>query len=96
MSAAIEALVERTKAGDRAAAEALVAGVQDDVYRLAMRMLGMRAEAEDATQEILLQALTHLSEFRCESAFARGFGASPCATCSAPSEDGARRSRASR
>ncbi len=69
MSAAIEALVVRTKAGDRAAAEALVAAIQDDVYRLALRMLGLRAEAEDATQEILLQALTHLSEFRAESAF---------------------------
>ena len=69
MSAAIEALVVRTKAGDRAAAEAPVAAIQDDVYRLALRMLGLRAEAEDATQEILLQALTHLSEFRAESAF---------------------------
>ena len=36
---------------------------------MAMRMLGSRADAEDATQEILLQALTHLSEFRGESAF---------------------------
>ena len=34
-----------------------------------MRMLGLRAEAEDATQEVLLQVLTHLSEFRGESAF---------------------------
>jgi RNA polymerase sigma factor (sigma-70 family) len=69
VSASIETLVERTKGGDRHAAEALVAAVQDDVYRLSMRMLGLRAEAEDATQEILLQALTHLSEFRGESAF---------------------------
>jgi RNA polymerase sigma factor (sigma-70 family) len=67
MSAPLETLVERTKAGDRAAACALVAAVQDDLYRLAFRMLGLRAEAEDATQEILLQALTHLSEFRGES-----------------------------
>jgi RNA polymerase sigma factor (sigma-70 family) len=65
----IEELVQRTKQGDRRAAEALVAAVQDGVFRLAMRMLGLRAEAEDATQEILLQALTHLSEFRGESAF---------------------------
>jgi RNA polymerase sigma factor (sigma-70 family) len=65
----VEELVELTKAGDRRAAEALIAAVQDDLFRLAMRMLGLRAEAEDATQEILLQALTHLSEFRGESAF---------------------------
>jgi RNA polymerase sigma factor (sigma-70 family) len=62
-------LVERTRAGDRRAAEALIAAVQDDLFRLAMRMLGLRAEAEDATQEILLQALTHLTEFRGESEF---------------------------
>jgi RNA polymerase sigma factor (sigma-70 family) len=65
----VDALVEGTKRGDRRAAEALVGAIQDDVYRLALRMLGLRADAEDATQEILLQALTHLSEFRGESAF---------------------------
>jgi RNA polymerase sigma factor (sigma-70 family) len=69
MSEPIEALVERAKLGDRAGVEALVLAIQDDVYRLALRMLGHRAEAEDATQEIVLQALTHLSEFRGESAF---------------------------
>jgi RNA polymerase sigma factor (sigma-70 family) len=69
MSAALEQLVERTRAGDRQAAEALIATVQDDLFRLALRMLGLRTEAEDATQEILLQALTHLSEFRGESEF---------------------------
>jgi RNA polymerase sigma factor (sigma-70 family) len=65
----LEALVERTKQGDRRAAEALLGAVQDDLFRLALRMLGTHADAEDATQEILLQALTHLSEFRGESAF---------------------------
>jgi len=69
VSGAIEALVEQTKRGDRRAAEALIGAVQDDLFRLALRMLGTRAEAEDATQEILLQALTHLSEFRGDSAF---------------------------
>jgi RNA polymerase sigma factor (sigma-70 family) len=68
-AADVEDLVTRTKAGDRRAAEALVAAIQNDVYRLSFRMLGLRAEAEDASQEILLQALTHLSEFRGESAF---------------------------
>ncbi|MEO6601977.1 MAG: RNA polymerase sigma factor [Polyangiaceae bacterium] len=69
MSDRLELLVTRSKAGDRKSAEALIAAVQDDLFRLAMRMLGARAEAQDATQEILLQALTHLSEFRGESAF---------------------------
>jgi len=69
VSSEIELLVERTKLGDRRAAEALLESVQHDLFRMALRMLGTRAEAEDATQEILLQALTHLSEFRAESAF---------------------------
>ena len=69
MSRDVEALVALTKNGDRRAAGELLASVQDDSYRLSMRMLGLRAEAEDATQEVLLQVLTHLSEFRGESAF---------------------------
>lgn len=66
---ALAPLVERTKQGDRAAAEQLLGAVQHELFRLALRMLGSQPEAEDATQEILLQALTHLSEFRGESAF---------------------------
>lgn len=66
---ALDALVSRTKRGDRHAAGQLLAAVQHDLFRLSLRMLGTRPEAEDATQEILLQALTHLSEFRGESAF---------------------------
>jgi RNA polymerase sigma factor (sigma-70 family) len=65
----LEALVLRTKQGDRRAAEQLLGAVQHELFRLSLRMLGTRPEAEDATQEILLQALTHLSEFRGESAF---------------------------
>lgn len=69
MSDPCAALVRGAVEGDRRAAEALVSAVQDDLFRLALRMLGSRAEAEDATQEVLLKALTHLSEFRGESAF---------------------------
>jgi len=65
----VEALVTKAKEGDRGALEALLASVQDDVYRLALRILGLRSEAEDATQEVLIKALTHLSDFRGESTF---------------------------
>jgi RNA polymerase sigma factor (sigma-70 family) len=67
MAQPLEALVPLALAGDRAAVEAIVDGVRDDVYHLALRMLGGRADAEDATQEILIQALTHLSQFRGEA-----------------------------
>jgi RNA polymerase sigma factor (sigma-70 family) len=56
-------------AGDKRAAGALLDAVQDDVYHLALRMLGHPADAEDAAQEILLILLTHLGSFRGECAF---------------------------
>jgi RNA polymerase sigma factor (sigma-70 family) len=42
--------------------------LQGPVYRLAMRMLGHRADAEDATQEIVIQTVTRLSTFEGRSA----------------------------
>ncbi|MBI2379014.1 MAG: RNA polymerase sigma factor [Deltaproteobacteria bacterium] len=54
-------------AGDRDAAQAVLVAIQDDVYGLALRMLGERPAAEDAAQEILVQVLTHLAQFRGDS-----------------------------
>jgi RNA polymerase sigma factor (sigma-70 family) len=65
----LESLVERAKAGDREALERVVAAVQGRVYNLAIRMLWRPADAEDATQEILLRIVTHLGSFRGESRF---------------------------
>lgn len=63
------AVVERAKTGNRDALEQLVRGTKDLVYNLAIRMLGSPADAEDATQEVLLKLVTRLSQFRGESAF---------------------------
>ena len=65
----LQALVDKATAGDKEALEALVAGVQDLVFNLSLRMLGTFADAEDATQDILLKMITHLSSFRGESSF---------------------------
>lgn len=65
----LQALVAQATAGDKKALETLVAGVQDIVFNLSLRMLGTFADAEDATQDILLRMITHLSSFRGESAF---------------------------
>jgi RNA polymerase sigma factor (sigma-70 family) len=62
-------LVERARAGDRAALEQLVRTIKDLVFNLAVRMLGDPTDAEDATQEILIRVVTHLASFRGESAF---------------------------
>ena len=65
----LSALIERATAGDRAALETLLAGVQDLVFNLSLRMLGTFHDAEDASQDILLKVMTHLSAFKAESSF---------------------------
>ncbi len=65
----LEDLAARGREGDREALERLVTAIQDRVYGLALRMLWHPEDARDATQEILLRIVTHLSGFRGESAF---------------------------
>lgn len=60
-------LVALALAGDGRALEAVVRETKDDVYNLALRMLGRPATAEDATQEILIQVITHLGQWRAEA-----------------------------
>ena len=64
MSAIDERTVAAAIGGDRVALEAVLRAVQDDVYRLAHRMLWHPQDAEDATQEILVKVATRLSTFR--------------------------------
>jgi len=54
-------------AGDKDAIVSILDAFQDDVYGLALRMLGHPTDAEDAAQEILMVVLTHLGSFRGES-----------------------------
>ncbi len=65
----LQALVTKAIAGDKQALETLVTGVQNIVFNLSLRMLGTFADAEDATQDILLKMITHLSSFRGDSSF---------------------------
>lgn len=60
-------LALRARAGDRAALDALIVGLQDLVFRVALRFLRDREQARDATQEILVLIMTKLSTFRAES-----------------------------
>ncbi len=59
--------VARAKAGDRQALEELVRAIQDDIYRLALRMTAHPEDARDATQEVLVKVITRLDSFRGES-----------------------------
>jgi len=65
----LEEHVRRAVEGDRRALEATVEGIQHMVYRLALRMLGEPADAEDASQDILARVVTNLASYRGDSAF---------------------------
>ena len=65
----LQDFVDKATAGDKNALETLIAGVRDIVFNLSLRMIGIFADAEDATQDILLKMITHLSSFRDDSSF---------------------------
>ncbi len=62
-------LIDKATSGDEKSLETIIASVQDLVFNLSLRMLGVFPDAEDATQEILLKVITHLSSFKKESSF---------------------------
>jgi RNA polymerase sigma factor (sigma-70 family) len=62
-------LVQRATQGDLGAIDNLLRTIQSGVFNLAVRMLGNRDDAADATQDILLQVVTHLATFRGEARF---------------------------
>lgn len=64
-----EQLVEKAAAGDRDALTELIGSIRDRMFGLALRMLSSPQDAEDATQEILLQIVTRLGTFRGEASF---------------------------
>ena len=61
--------IDQAIAGDKQSLENLLVGVQDLVFNLSLRMLGTFPDAEDASQDILLKVMTHLSSFKKESSF---------------------------
>ena len=60
---ALEDLARQAVGGGRDALDQLVRALQGDIYRLALRMLWNREDAEDATQEILVRTVTRLAQF---------------------------------
>jgi RNA polymerase sigma-70 factor (ECF subfamily) len=62
-------LVDRWKAGDETAFEALVQRHEQRVFRLLMRMMGTREEAEDVSQETFLSLHRHGRRFRGDARF---------------------------
>jgi RNA polymerase sigma-70 factor (ECF subfamily) len=62
-------LLARVRAGDGAAERALYDAHVDRVYRLAYRLAGDDALAQDFTQETFIRAFDKLNSFRGDSAF---------------------------
>ena len=59
----LEEHARRAADGDPGSLEAVCRGVQDLVYRLALRFFSEPADAEDATQEVLVKVVTHIGQF---------------------------------
>ena len=59
----ISPLIERWKAGDQRAAEALYDRFRESVFRLAYGLLGDPSEAEEAAQDALAYALNHILRY---------------------------------
>lgn len=64
-----EELVAMAQAADREALDRLIARHRSWIFNMALRMLVRWADAEDATQEILMRCLKSLHTFRGESKF---------------------------
>ncbi|WP_328309713.1 RNA polymerase sigma factor [Actinomycetospora sp. NBC_00405] len=62
-------LVGRARAGDAEAFEVLISRHQDRIFRIALRVLGNRQDAEDVMQDVLIQLWTGLAGFAGTSAF---------------------------
>lgn len=62
-------LIERAQQGCRAAFDDLASSYSNRMFRIAMRIVGNEAEAEDAVQQALLGAYQNLARFRGDSAF---------------------------
>ena len=63
-------MIERVLAGDMSAARQLYDAHIGAVHRLAMRMTGDEAMAQEATQDAFIRAFRSLGQFRGEAAFA--------------------------
>ena len=68
-NALVAALVRRAQAGDRDAFGALVERYERSVFATALRRLRDYSEAEELTQDVLLQAFTKLDQLRVPEAF---------------------------
>ena len=69
MEMTLEKLVKQAIEGDKQALEQVIINIKDFIYNLSVRVLWHPADAQDATQEILIKVITNLGSFKHNSAF---------------------------
>ena len=69
MEQGITPYIAQALLGEKTALEKVIEEVKDLVYNLSLKMLLFPEDAEDATQEILVKVITHLSSFQEKSSF---------------------------
>lgn len=62
-------LIDEAVKGNKDALKTIIMSVKDLIFNLSLRTLGTFHDAEDATQDIILKVITHLSSFKKKSAF---------------------------
>ena len=62
-------LVQRLKAGDRSAFDALYVTYQNTLLRMAYLVCGSMADAEDVVQETFVKCYLHIGELKCDEGF---------------------------
>jgi len=65
----METLVKKAVKGDKVALNSLLENIQKYIYNISIKILFHPENAKDATQEILIKIVTHLSSFNYESNF---------------------------
>ena len=63
------ALIEQSRAGDEAAIAALVERHAETVYRIAFRLVGQKAQAEDIAQDVLMRMLSYREGWLSKTSF---------------------------
>jgi len=69
MNKKIETLINKANSGDKEALELIVKQIKNQVYNLSLKIQLYPEDAKDATQEILIKIITHLSTFKGNSSF---------------------------
>jgi len=65
----IDKQILKANTGDKKSLEKVILYIKEDVYNISLKMLLYPDDAKDATQEILIKVITHLSTFKHNSKF---------------------------